>query len=95
VVAGEGKHGEAAYQDGLIDKQNASVGLEVYPGSLLHDLKALDGNIRLVGEAEANQIQHFVSWKMRVISIGNSRTEVKATAARKFTPPKLPRQNFQ
>jgi hypothetical protein len=49
----------AAYKDGLVHEEDAGVGLEVDPGSLLDDLKAFDGDVRLIRETEANEVQHL------------------------------------
>lgn len=53
--------GAGAYEDGLIDEQDAGVGFEVHPGHFLDDLESLDGDVRLVRQAQPHEVKHFVS----------------------------------
>lgn len=48
-----------AYQDGLIDKEDAGVRLEINSRSFLHDLQTLDGDVRFIGQTETNEVQHL------------------------------------
>lgn len=47
-----------AHESRLVDEEDAGVGLQVDAGRLLDDFKTLHGDVRLVRETEADEIQH-------------------------------------
>lgn len=46
------------YQHGLVHEQDAGVRLQVDSRGLLDDLESLDGDVGLIGETEAYEVQH-------------------------------------
>jgi hypothetical protein len=50
--------GRGTDKDGLIDEEDGGVGFEIDAGRLLDDFETFDGDVCLIGQAEADEVEH-------------------------------------